>query len=985
MARLTTSSRKPVARIPKELPLELERKALLKQVSGLPDCRVVALLAPSGFGKSTLLAQLARRSKRVVAWVLLTPDDASVLRLLEVLLEELKRMLPSFAAQATTAALAAQASAEGLGRALARDLNALEEAKQTVDIVLDRTEVLSASVSVFLEVFVEQLGEGHRVLLAGFASSPLPLSRWAARSDVLVFSADQLRFSDAETKGFAGNLEESALASLDGFPAALALAVQQQEKTLVSPQSLILERVQRLPQEIQELLPPLAVLDVWSVAVAKDLTLKLPTGFFETVLAIGLPLMPISTTEYRPHQLFLEVLSKELELDSARHIKFRVLVGQLYLKQDKPLIALEHFCAARDWSASVKVLEKVAPIFLQRHEYSLLKKISQPVPKKYLTQQLLSMLGYTLYVTGAVADSKSILQELSQEKTLSGYEKAILAQIEAFHGRYSQALAIVEEGLQTENNPRFRLELYNSGWFQLFSMGRLSEALVYASQGIQIAKSLDNPIHYAKGLTNIGTIYGELKKHNEADAAFTEAVRIYDTLGAIRPKLEMYNNWVDVALTHGRLQVALDCVDIGIRLVGQKHGRASILLLGQQGLTFYALNKPAKAANCFKQSLHLIKDVQFEYAFLHRSSLTQVTTLTGNLLEAEKLLAELKLLEQGSDQNQNGIFFTEALIAFCKKDYVVAIDFFTKAIPLNLFIWDEIRAYMFVGACQFYLGESSSESIAIAFQKIDDSVQHDTPLLSDFSVLEPFYKEHLLPNPLYKTRVKNLFALLESVSVERDTRPVLKVRSLGDFQVLIDDVEVDVPLSKSKEVLAFLLSQGSSLQKDLVSAVWEGARLATDYFRVAIRKLRLALTSVSVVNFDPLPLEAGRYELSEYLKIEWDVHSLEALLRNPDSSLEQLKAAYTGEFLPFAETDWAAQTRQRLQNLLVARVLAMAQNAEASEPLLALEAYQFVLHLEPLTDEAYDGLQGLAVSRGDRFEAVFIELQRGREVQRLLN
>ncbi len=375
----------------------------------------------------------------------------------------------------------------------------------------------------------------------------------------------------------------------------------------------------------------------------------------------------------------------------------------------------------------------------------------------------------------------------------------------------------------------------------------------------------------------------------------------------------------------------------------------------------------------------------FQYAFLHHSSLIQVTALSGRLLEADKLLAELKLLEMGSAQNLGGIFFTEAILLFCQQEYGLAKNFFIKAVPLNLFSWDEIRALMLVAAAQYFLGEDTAESVAAAFAKIDSSVQHDTPLLSDFSILELFYKEHLLPNPLYATRVTNLLALLESVSVERDTRPVLRVASLGDFKVFIDNTQIDLPLSKSKELLVFFLAHGSSLQKDIVSLVWEKTRLASDYFRVAIRKLRLALTSVASVNFDPLPLESGRYGLSDNLRLEWDVDILEDLLQNQSATLEQLKGAYFGEFLSFVSSDWAVQLRHRLLNTLVARVLALARSSEQSEPLVALEAYQFVLHLEPLTEEAYDGLQNLAISRGDGSESEFIQLQRTQELRRLLN
>ena len=54
------------------------RTALLNRLCSTGDGTIVTIVAPAGFGKTTLLAQWAERDRRPVLWLDLEPEDLTV-------------------------------------------------------------------------------------------------------------------------------------------------------------------------------------------------------------------------------------------------------------------------------------------------------------------------------------------------------------------------------------------------------------------------------------------------------------------------------------------------------------------------------------------------------------------------------------------------------------------------------------------------------------------------------------------------------------------------------------------------------------------------------------------------------------------------------------------------------------------------------------------------------------------------------------------
>jgi LuxR family maltose regulon positive regulatory protein len=171
------------------------RTALLNRLCGTADGTIVTIVAPAGFGKTTLLAQWAERDHRPVLWIDLEPEDDH---------------------------------AEILGAQLA------EVADRPGSLVLvDDVHVLrSPAALAAFERLLRQAAHGVTVAFAARRVPRLPLARLRAEGRLLELGVDDLTLSDRDAETLlrrAGVLlprpEAAALAErLGGWPAALFLA-----------------------------------------------------------------------------------------------------------------------------------------------------------------------------------------------------------------------------------------------------------------------------------------------------------------------------------------------------------------------------------------------------------------------------------------------------------------------------------------------------------------------------------------------------------------------------------------------------------------------------------------------------------------------------------------------------------------------------------------------------------------------------------------
>ncbi|MCX7791157.1 MAG: hypothetical protein N2378_11005, partial [Chloroflexaceae bacterium] len=203
---------------PRFLDTWVMRERLLEALGALTS-QVILIIAPAGFGKSTLVAQwLFSRVHRVgasrpaveaqspTAWLTLDEQDQDPLRLLAYLASAVEHAAPG--ALSSTLDLLDARQAASLYAMLEAFLVELAALPGGLTLVLDDYHCLTSEpVQQLMAYLLRRLPPACRLVLVSRTDPPLPLARLRAERQIAELRAAALRFPPAETVALLTALE----------------------------------------------------------------------------------------------------------------------------------------------------------------------------------------------------------------------------------------------------------------------------------------------------------------------------------------------------------------------------------------------------------------------------------------------------------------------------------------------------------------------------------------------------------------------------------------------------------------------------------------------------------------------------------------------------------------------------------------------------------------------------------------------------------
>ena len=210
----------------------LARERLITQLGQGLQRALTLVIAPAGYGKTTLLSVWARQSATPTAWVSLDADDCAPRRFWTYVIAALDAAQPGVGAPAQALLDIPTVAIE---QALATLINALSSA-QPMTLVLDDYHVIQPdSIHQSLAFLLNHLPDRLHIALASRAEPPIPLAHWRAADALTELGVAELRFTNEEATTLIMEITQQRLADdivtllmerTEGWAAGLRLAAR---------------------------------------------------------------------------------------------------------------------------------------------------------------------------------------------------------------------------------------------------------------------------------------------------------------------------------------------------------------------------------------------------------------------------------------------------------------------------------------------------------------------------------------------------------------------------------------------------------------------------------------------------------------------------------------------------------------------------------------------------------------------------------------
>lgn len=373
------------------------RTRLLARLAGARDVPVVMVVAPPGYGKTTVLGQWATADPHRFSWLTLDRHDNDPPILLTRLALALERVVPVDRAVFPTLA-APRHSAAGV---LSRLLPALDRLTESAVLVLDDAQTLEhVECRDVLTAVVERLPPGLQLAVGSREEPWLPVPRWRAEGRTLEYGTADLAMDDDEADRLLRSvdvvLSPDDVASLnrgtEGWPVALyltALAMasgpRDGPRTPRPPGSdrfvvdyVHSELLSTLPAWTVEFLTRTSVLEQLSGPLC-DAVLD-AEGSADTLAWLerrNLLVMPLDHERrwYRYHHVFGDLLYTELERREPGHVQtLRRRAADWYEANGRPQLAVEQAMALGDVDRVIRIVTGHAQPFFQHGRIATVRR-----------------------------------------------------------------------------------------------------------------------------------------------------------------------------------------------------------------------------------------------------------------------------------------------------------------------------------------------------------------------------------------------------------------------------------------------------------------------------------------------------------------------------------------------------------------------------------------------------------------------------------
>ena len=946
--------------VPRLLRYQLERPHLINRMA-LSEARLVALIAPSGYGKTALLAEFARAPFRRVLWFKLVPELRDPTRLSQAVRSELEHFDLGFSFPELQGSTDQPVAATDLARQL-------DQSEENLNFVFDGVDDLDSAAVHWLQAFALALAEGHRAFVAGYEANGLALARLSSDGLAEVIGVNDLAFAPGEIDEYMkqrGIEATDAQQMLEGWPVAVSLAATTTE---FEPGELVFEGLGRLPQAVRSSLAEAAVLEIWNEDTLRRSGAMLPSGWLRELKRAGLPISPIGQNAFKPHRLLLETLELELHSNPARYAEIHTVAARQAEKAGDAMQALQHFQKAGLEESAFRLLETTVRQLELRGEYRMIRKTLELFTIKLLSPDLQATFARVLIETGDSARGEVLLLELqargeAKMQVLSGRTELAL-----YRQRHEEAMRLSDEGIDAAPDEFWRVRFKRFQVRSLIENGQADEALKSALELIAWAERENRPHDLSGVLINAQVALMLLGRLQESERMAFQVLRLSEAIEKFTITAMILNNLADLYRRQDRMVEAVDMIDRAIVLAETKQIPALPFLYDTRAELSFKQSRFEEALEDFQTALRHCGGRSFD-ALAHsiRLKCADAARRVGRTDLVKHSLARVREDAPEPGSRLYGMFeFQEGLSAFVSGDLGSARQHFERVLPPGADAEDHQRALAFLAEIARLEGCLRPSQIEALLRSLE-LYGNDSILRLDATYLGGLYAE-CVRQGWWPERFSPHAGEPQIATISAEAGLELRLHSLGAVQAVINGSSAHIPLAKAAELLVFLALHGPCTRDRLMDALWDGSneQRHLEYFKIAVRRLRASFSEHPNLDFNPLVFEKGLYSINERFRVVLDVTAIgQALIDGDEAALESAVLAWKGDFLPGAETEWVSDARLRFHEEALEAALGLAKRLTTNEPRRGLELYRAAVRINSLHEGAHLALIQALGTLGD--------------------
>ena len=696
--------------VPARRPEILSRERLLARLDELLDQKLILITAPAGYGKTSLLIDLAGHTEMPVCWLSLDTLDRDPQRFIAYFIAAISQRFHNFGNQSTSALTSLTSLEQGLENLIITLVNEIyEQVSEHFVLVLDDYQFVDSVPEIrdFVSRFIQLASENCHLILTSRRLPALPdMTILVARQQVGGFDLQELAFQPGEIrilfeKNYQVRLSESALEELvthtegwitglnlsghEAVPGVSDLRRPARSIEVGLPEYLEQQVLARQTPEVREFLLQTSLFDEFDAELCSVVLGALSPAtprkwnkLVETVRQNNLFVLPVGPNGkwLRYHHLIQEFLQTRLKEESPETAEAIQIYLVQYYEQKGELEKAHHiYQQMGDYASLASLVERAGATLIKNDRIITLGAWLEELPEVIAQERpgLVSLKGTVALMRGRVRYGLSLLDQAANSWRISGDAQnlalTLVRRSQAYRllGNYMASIADADEALQlTVHRPNassVRAEAQRMKGLCLFRLGEAKQSveLLESALSLSIKLNLFGDIPHLQ--TELGMTRRALGDYAAANVLYEKALEIWKKQGNLTWQANLLNSigvlhhakgeYEDAALA---FEQGLDCA----RRSGYLHTEA--LLLTSLGDLYTELGENEIARHAYEKAEDIARQTADRFLLTY-SLLSQagIARASGTFDRARLLLDEVRAPVRESNSNyEQGLFDLES-------------------------------------------------------------------------------------------------------------------------------------------------------------------------------------------------------------------------------------------------------------------------------------------------------------------------------------